>query len=1503
MFRNTPRCLVLILILALLAVFLPPLPVFAATSDSPDYTLLPGDLVIDNSDAAQVKKTGTWSTSTAAGCYGANALYTAPSDSKDKAVTYTPAALAAGYYDVYISYTSAANRASNVPVDIYHDGELSTVSVNQKQSGFQWTSIGTYYFSSDGMDFVRIRNEGTPSSGDGYVIADAVRFSANNTISPPTAANPQYGLLSGDKVMDNADGSGVSRIGFWSTSTSAGRYGSNFLYTAPGDSKDRYVEYKPQGLAAGNYNVYISYVSGTNRAGNVPVEISHNDESQTVLVNQAVNGFRWFRVGTYYFTGSGSETVRIKNAGTPSSGNGYVVADAVRFSPNTVVPPPPPKPDLRLSSLSVSTGMLGPVFGSDTYAYTLNVPYSVSSLDVTAATVSSASEVSLSVNGSPAASGAAQTVALATGANTVTLVVTALNQPASKAYTITVNRASSASGDAALASLSLSKGVLTPSFHPDTGSYSASAGYSMSTVSITPVANSDSYQSITVNGVAVASGSSRSVNLAVGANTIPIVVRAENNTVRTYTLSITRAAAASGDSALSRLALSEGDLDFQPGITAYPVKVTSLTDSLQIKPEASSPFYTSIKVNGSAVASGSGKDVALSAGANAIAVEVTAENGSAKTVYTLQVERAASAGETVGHSGMIRESVAARISQAVMLFAGNSQGYVNNVRRTIDLNNQAVKPFFQGSLVYVPLKFTAEGLGASSSAENPVTMTITQGSTEMVFTAGSSVVQVNGQNTAIPAPVAARTGQLFVSAETAAQLSGKQLFQDASGLAIFSDTAGLFQLPAEQSLVQYIIDSFCYEWGNVKIYPGGFVTGMAIHPTEPDLRYVRTDVGGAYRWNPVSQLWTPLMEAFGTDEVNLLGIDGIALARTDPNIVYAAAGMYGNKPSEPHDVLKSTDRGQTWQRTNLNKRFYGNSTGSAGDQRLDGERIAVDPYNADIVYVGTRYDGLWMTGNGGQSWSQVAAVPAGTAPTGITNVEFDYSAGSANGKAKVIYVGVEGSGVYKSTNGGTSWSSTMSSLTAGPVYPRRMAVAGDGNLYATSITGLSRQSLVVDATTAPTNGVFKYNGSTWTNVTPAASAGQPFGPIAVKPGAPGTLAAVEGYYAPAKVYLSTNGGQSWSYKGDSYGASSQFLFDPHHPDELYDLHGSGIHKTVSVTSQAINWIAAGDGIEELCALKLLSLPGGRLIMGTLDRGGFSTTDIAVPAVRLSGPTTSENTALDFSEGDPNYVFRLASSQLGETPRASYSVNGGQSWTEVTYPYGFGGSVAVSATKQANGLPLVVIWTNGYAPKLSRDFGQTWEDTVFYGAEAPVYTGTVYTSRRYSLEADRIAGNTFYLYDTVAGTFYISKDGKNWTKQTTVSLPANSASDIAGVRAAPDMAGEVWASAGKNGLFRSSDGGRNFTRLAAVQQALLLSFGKGAPGGSIPSAYVYGRVNNQDGVFRSDDLGATWTRISHDAYQIGDDPKSMAGDRSQYGTVYIGTGGRGIYYGRFLPEQP
>ncbi len=44
-----------------------------------------------------------------------------------------------------------------------------------------------------------------------------------------------------------------------------------------------------------------------------------------------------------------------------------------------------------------------------------------------------------------------------------------------------------------------------------------------------------------------------------------------------------------------------------------------------------------------------------------------------------------------------------------------------------------------------------------------------------------------------------------------------------------------------------------YEWGTIPLGGGGFVTGLIIHPLDPQIKYIRTDVGGAYRWTPLGK--------------------------------------------------------------------------------------------------------------------------------------------------------------------------------------------------------------------------------------------------------------------------------------------------------------------------------------------------------------------------------------------------------------------------------------------------------------------------------------------------------------------------------------------------------------------------------------------------------------------------------------------------------------------------
>ena len=124
-----------------------------------------------------------------------------------------------------------------------------------------------------------------------------------------------------------------------------------------------------------------------------------------------------------------------------------------------------------------------------------------------------------------------------------------------------------------------------------------------------------------------------------------------------------------------------------------------------------------------------------------------------------------------------------------------------------------------------------------------------------------------------------------------------------------------------------------YEWRNVVIGGGGFSPNVMFSPAEPGLAYLRTDVGGAYRWDAKQQRWIPLEDSIWED--SYYGIESIAPDPKDANVVYLAAGMYGWQPAA---ILRSADRGGTWRVTKVPFKMGGNEDG-----RGMGERLAIDP--------------------------------------------------------------------------------------------------------------------------------------------------------------------------------------------------------------------------------------------------------------------------------------------------------------------------------------------------------------------------------------------------------------------------------------------------------------------------------------------------------------------------------------------------------------------------------
>src|SRR6266542_2959367 len=135
-----------------------------------------------------------------------------------------------------------------------------------------------------------------------------------------------------------------------------------------------------------------------------------------------------------------------------------------------------------------------------------------------------------------------------------------------------------------------------------------------------------------------------------------------------------------------------------------------------------------------------------------------------------------------------------------------------------------------------------------------------------------------------------------------------------------------------------------YTWKSVQMVGGGFVDGIIFHPKAKGVRYCRTDMGGAYRWNDTIKRWEPMLDWLPYEDTNLMGVESITVDPADPDLVYLSCGTYTSPQVPDGAILRSSNRGRTFQRTNVPFKMGGNENG-----RGNGERMAVDPNNGNVI--------------------------------------------------------------------------------------------------------------------------------------------------------------------------------------------------------------------------------------------------------------------------------------------------------------------------------------------------------------------------------------------------------------------------------------------------------------------------------------------------------------------------------------------------------------------------
>jgi xyloglucan-specific exo-beta-1,4-glucanase len=685
-----------------------------------------------------------------------------------------------------------------------------------------------------------------------------------------------------------------------------------------------------------------------------------------------------------------------------------------------------------------------------------------------------------------------------------------------------------------------------------------------------------------------------------------------------------------------------------------------------------------------------------------------------------------------------------------------------------------------------------------------------------------------------------------------------------------------------------------YTWKHAPIGGGGFVTGIVTHKTSGD-RYCRTDVGGAYRWDAANNKWVQLLDWLGDSQSDLYGVEALALDPQNANNVYMLCGTnyVGTGRSA---ILKSTDKGNTFTYTDLTNTFKVHGNGSG---RGNGERLAVDPKNSNILFCGTRANGLWKSTDAGVTWSQTWSGVTTTANgNGICFVLFDPSSSVVNGATQTIYIGVSRTGgatLYRSTNGGASFTD-ISPTTS--FMPHRAALQGT-TMYVTYSENEGPQSPNGDGK------VYKLNTATgvWTNVTPVSWKDHSYGGVSIDPtNVNRVIVSSCGSYSNNQfgtgwgdwIFLTTDGGSTWTLKNGTnatYDANGMgwsangggvnwmdcIEFDQANLNRVRVIGGGGVYTCPDITATNPSWKYDVVGIEETALLDAISIPGGPVISSFGDVTGFVHEPLtAVPQVRLS-PTDGNNQSIAYAAGNTNRVVRASNG--GNV--VYYSNDKGATWTGCATNMGSDGKVAISA----DGGTILHCPLRSTTTYYTTNNGASWSacSGVSFGDAIPV--------------ADQVNANTFYIYNPTNGEMLRSTNkGVSFSVAGTPgATTANYPWETTWIRSVPGFEGHVWVPLVNNGLKYSTNGGVAYTTLANVTYCKTVGIGKAMPGASYPTVFIWGTVSGVTGLFRSTDQGATWLKLNDDAHQFAGAPL-LIGDMNVAGRVFMSAGGgRGFVY--------
>jgi photosystem II stability/assembly factor-like uncharacterized protein len=616
------------------------------------------------------------------------------------------------------------------------------------------------------------------------------------------------------------------------------------------------------------------------------------------------------------------------------------------------------------------------------------------------------------------------------------------------------------------------------------------------------------------------------------------------------------------------------------------------------------------------------------------------------------------------------------------------------------------------------------------------------------------------------------------------------------------------------------------KWRSIGPFRGGRSVTASGVVGDPYTYYMGTTGGGLWKTNDAGVSWNNISDGF----FKTGSVGAITVSESSPNIIYVGMGEHAVRGVMTHHgdgVYKSTDAGKTWKKIGL-------------DLTQHISRIAVDPKNPDVVFVaaqGALYSnskdrGVFKSTDGGATWTKVLYVDD---KTGCVELSMDmnnplvlYAAMSEYGRLpwKVISGG-EGSGMYKSTDGGATWDKIQTGL---PKELGKMAIAvcrsNSDKVYA----------LIESDSDKELGGLFVSNnaGKSWSRVTNDHRLVQRawyYIELFTDPNNENTI-----YVLSAPALRSEDGGKTWENLGGTHGDYHNLWINPNNSKNMVIANDGGAAVTFNY---AETWSTESNmPTAQFYRINVDNQFPYRIYAGQQDNTSvvISSRELGSGGITTNSWTSSaggESAFLAFNPDDPRYV-------LGGSYQGTIEV------------------LDTKAEASTNIMPAPIQYLGMDAKDIK--YRYNWNAPIIWSKHEP---NTYYHGSQILLKTTDL-GQTWTEASPDLTRNEKSKQGKGGGPYTNEAVGAENYGTLAYVIESPHEKGVIWTGSDDGYVHVTRDNGKSWQNVtpAGLQECLInaIDVSPFDPATAYIATTRYKFNDHTPGLYKTTDYGKTWTKI-------------------------------------------